>query len=250
MFDTVDEIARVLTLEGIEADYVKGGHLTVALDEAQARRLREHVRALRELGLSAEDLHELGAEELAARVSVAGARMATFSPHAARLHPAKLLVGLAAAAERLGVTIYEQTPVHEIVAGEARTAAGDVRARWVVRATEGYTASLRGQRRALVPMNSSIVVTRPLADDVWEQIGWSGAEVLEDNAHVFAYLQRTADGRIAIGGRGVPYRYGSRTDGDGATGLATVHQLAGKLAGMFPAAADVESTTPGPACSA
>src|SRR6185437_3278231 len=109
MFETVEEIARVLAREGIEADYAKGGQLTVALDDAQARRRREHVRQLRELGVSADDLHELGAEELAARVSVAGARTATFSPHAARLHPAKLVVGLTAAAERLGVKIYEQT---------------------------------------------------------------------------------------------------------------------------------------------
>src|SRR6185437_4154233 len=233
MFETVEEIARVLAREGIEADYAKGGQLTVALDDAQARQLRE-------LGVSADDLHELGAEELAARVSVAGVRTAPFSPHAARLHPAKLVVGLTAAAERLGVKIYEQTPVREIVAGEARTALGNVRARWSVRATEGYTASLRGQRRVLVPVNSSIVVTRPLSAEVWEQIGWSGEELLEDNAHVFVYLQRTADGRIAIGGRGVPYRYGSRAGGAGATAQATVEQLRSKLAAMFPATAGVE----------
>ena len=71
-------------------------------------------------------------------------------------------------------------------------------------------------RRALVPMNSSMIVTEPLAASVWEEIGWQRREVLDDAAHVFVYLQRTADGRIAIGGRGVPYRFASRTDGDGA----------------------------------
>ena len=169
-----------------------------------------------------------------------GARLATFSPHAARLHPAKLVAGLAAAVERLGVPIYERTPVREILAGEARTARGNVRARWVVRASEGYTASLRGQRRALVPINSSMIVTEPLGEGAWEAIGWDGTEVLEDDAHVFAYLQRTADGRIAIGGRGVPYRFGSRTDGDGATARATVERLRQKLHAMFPATAGVQ----------
>jgi glycine/D-amino acid oxidase-like deaminating enzyme len=239
MFDTVDEIARVLAREQIDADFVKSGHLTVALDAAQAQRLRAHVRELHALGLDDGDVRELSGEQLAQRVRVAGAQVATFSPHAARLHPAKLVAGLASAVERLGVTIYERTPVREIVAGEARTARGTVRARWVVRASEGYTASLRGQRRALVPMNSSMIVTEPLGAEVWEAIGWDGAEVLEDTAHVFAYLQRTADGRIAIGGRGVPYRFGSRTDGDGATARATVEQLREKLHAMFPATAGV-----------
>ncbi len=188
MFGSVDEIARVLAREQIDADFVKGGHLTVALDAAQAERLRAHVRELHALGLSEDDVCELSDGQLVQRIHVAGAQLATFSPHAARLHPAKLVAGLAWAVERLGVPIYEQTPVREIVAGEARTARGTVRARWVVRACEGYTVSLHGQRRALVPINSSMIVTEPLPDSVWAQIGWDGAEVLEDNAHVFAYL--------------------------------------------------------------
>jgi glycine/D-amino acid oxidase-like deaminating enzyme len=166
--------------------------------------------------------------------------MALFSPHAARVHPAKLVAGLARAVERLGVTIYEGTPVRELLPGQARTDGATVRARWIVRATEGYTASLRGMRRTLVPMNSSMIVTEPLAADVWEEVGWHGAEVLDDAAHVFVYLQRTADGRIAIGGRGVPYRFGSRTDEDGRTAPATVDSLRGKLQSMFPALAGVE----------
>jgi glycine/D-amino acid oxidase-like deaminating enzyme len=157
----------------------------------------------------------------------------------ARVHPAKLLVGLAETVERLGVRIYEQTPVREIRAHEAITAAGSVRARWVVRATEGYTADLAGLRRALVPINSSMVVTEPLSASVWEEIGWAGRELIGDGAHVYVYLQRTEDGRIAIGGRGVPYRFGSRTDGRGETAAATIESLRAKLHGMFPATANV-----------
>ena len=240
MHETVDEVARVLDEQGIDADFVKGGHLTVATDGAQAEHLRAHVRAQRALGLGEGDVRELGAEELGGRVRIAGAEMATFSPHAARVHPAKLVAGLTAAVEGLGVTIYERTPVSEIRSGEARTAAATARARWIVRATEGYTASLRGMRRTLVPVNSSMIVTAPLAPAMWEEIGWRGAEVLDDGAHVFVYLQRTADGRIAIGGRGVPYRFASRTDGDGATPSATIDSLRKKLAAMFPALGDAE----------
>jgi glycine/D-amino acid oxidase-like deaminating enzyme len=237
MFETVDEVGRVLAAEDIDADFLKGGQLSVALNGAQARRLAVEVASSRQHGLGELDLRTLSDTELAERVRVAGARSAAFTPHVARVHPAKLVRGLAAAVERLGVTIYERTPVLEIRPHAALTPAGRVSARWVVRATEGYTAGLPGLHRALVPMNSSMIITEPLPAQTWEQIGWSGSEALSDAAHVYVYLQRTEDGRIAIGGRGAPYRFGSRTDRAGETAAATVASLRAKLFEMFPATA-------------
>jgi glycine/D-amino acid oxidase-like deaminating enzyme len=234
MFATVSEIGEVLAREQIDADFLACGQLQIALNSAQVARVRERARELHSYGFDERDLRELSSDELDARVRVRAARMAAFSPHVARVHPAKLLVGLAHAVERSGVAIHERTPVRELTPGEARTDRGVVRARWIVRATEAYTASLRGLRRALVPINSSMIVTEPLAPSVWEEIGWQRSELIDDAAHVFAYLQRTADGRIAIGGRGVPYRFGSRTDGDGQIESATVDELRTKLHTMFP----------------
>jgi glycine/D-amino acid oxidase-like deaminating enzyme len=239
MFDTVDEIGAFLVEHEIDADFVKGGHLALALGGAQAAHLHNELTSSRIHGLGTEDLRELTAAELQARIRVAGAQGATFSPHVARVHPAKLLTGLAATVERLGVRIYEATPVSAIRPREALTAAGSVQARWIVRATEGYTANLAGLKRALVPMNSSMIVTEPLSPAAWEEIGWEGREVLSDGAHVYVYLQRTEDGRIAIGGRGVPYRFASRTDGRGETAAATVASLRAKLQAMFPSTAGV-----------
>jgi glycine/D-amino acid oxidase-like deaminating enzyme len=239
MFETVEEIASTIEELGIDADLARSGNLTVAIGRAQMAHMREEVAGARRHGVEEADLRELGAEELAATIRVKDALGASFSPHVARVHPVKLLRGLAAAVEDLGVEIYEQTPVREIVPGAARTSLGTVTAGWVLRATEGYTASLRGMRRALVPMNSSMIVTEPLDAETWERIGWEGQELLGDAAHVYAYLQRSADGRIAIGGRGVPYRYGSRTDGRGATAAATVASLHAKLLEMFPATTGV-----------
>jgi len=240
MFDTVDEIGCVLVEHGIDADYVKGGQLSVALNEAQARRLADQLANSRRDGLGESDLRELSDAELRRRVRVAGAHGATFTPHVATVHPAKLLRGLAATVERMGVTIYERTPVSEIRPRAALTPAGRVSARWIVRATEGYTAGLRGLRRALVPMNSSMIITEPLPAGAWEEIGWSGREAMSDAAHAYVYMQRTEDGRIAIGGRGVPYRFASRTDASGETPDATVASLRSKLGEMFPQAASVE----------
>lgn len=239
MFDTVDQIGGFLLEHEIDADFVKGGHLALALGGAQAAHLRQELVSSRVHGLSADDLRELTSAELRARLRVAGAEGGTFSPHVARIHPAKLLIGLARTVERLGVKIYESTPVSAIRPHEALTPDGNVHARWIVRATEGYTADLPGLKRALVPMNSSMIVTEPLSPAAWEEIGWEGREVLSDSAHVYVYLQRTEDGRIAIGGRGVPYRFASRTDGRGETAAATVASLQAKLSAMFPSTAGV-----------
>jgi glycine/D-amino acid oxidase-like deaminating enzyme len=237
MNDTVDEVIAVAAAEGIDADIVKGGELNVARTPSQLARLDAWYEA--EAGWPVTGIERLDAGEAAFRVGVDGVLGATWQPHCARVHPAKLVRGLAEACVRAGVELYEDTPVTEIAPGEVRTSSGAVRARAIVRATEGFTAALRGQHRRLLPMNSSMIVTEPVPSEVWERIGWDGGEVLGDFAHVYMYAQRTADDRIAFGGRGVPYRYGSRVDADGATQARTVESLTALLREFFPAAGDV-----------
>ena len=120
-----------------------------------------------------------------------------------------------------------------------RTDRGEVTASFVVRAVEGYTGSLSGERRTLMPMNSSMVVTDPLSPDMWDEIGWQGAHLVGDGANSYAYMQRTADGRIAIGGRGVPYNFASRFDMAGRTAGKAIRQLRQRLTALFPVTRDL-----------
>ncbi|MFJ9541650.1 NAD(P)/FAD-dependent oxidoreductase [Streptomyces sp. NPDC101225] len=237
MNDTVDEVVRVTAEEGIEADVHQGGVLEVATTPAQLARLKafhEH-----ELSYGEKDRELYGAAEAAERIRVAGAVGASWTPHGARLHPVKLVKGLAAVVEALGVTIHESTPVTEIRPKHAVTPYGTVRAPYVLRCTEGFTAGLKGLRRTWLPMNSSMIATEPLTDEQWESVGWEGRETLGDMAHAYMYAQRTADGRIALGGRGAPYRFGSRTDNDGRTQEATARELREILVRFFPSLAGV-----------
>ncbi|MEA2293036.1 MAG: hypothetical protein QOE86_675 [Solirubrobacteraceae bacterium] len=239
MFATVDEVAAWCAEQSVDCDLVKGGTLDVATSEPAQRRLAKTLAAERAWGFGEEDWRALSRDEVAARVHVRGTRGGLFSPHCARVHPAKLVRGLAAAVEAAGVPIFEDTPVTELRPHVAVTARGDVRARWVVRATEGYTAGLAGERRRLVPLNSAMVATEPLGDAFWARTGWDGCETMLDAAHAYCYLQRTADGRIAIGGRGVPYRFGSRTDRAGEVADRTVEQLRARLGHLFDGLEDV-----------
>lgn len=240
MNDTVEEVVRAAAEESIDADVHQGGVLEVAYTPAQLARLKAFHAA--ELAFGEKDRLLLGARETAERVRVAGAVGSAWTPHGARIHPVKLVKGLAAAVEALGVTVHESTPVTEIRPKHAVTPYGTVRAPYVLRCTEGFTASLKGQRRAWLPMNSSMIATEPLPADLWETIGWEGRETLGDMAHAYMYAQRTADDRIALGGRGVPYRFGSRTDNDGRTQPETIEALREILIRFFPQLAGVAVT--------
>lgn len=237
MNDTVDEVIRVAEAEGFDAGIHKGGVLEVARTPAQLARLKAfHAQ---ELAFGEKDRELYDARRTAERVKVADAVGSTWTPHGARVHPVKLVKGLAAAVEALGVTIHELTPVTEIRPKHAVTPYGTVRAPYVLRCTEGFTANLKGQHRTWLPMNSSMIATEPLTDEQWESVGWDGRETLGDMAHAYMYAQRTADGRIALGGRGVPYRFGSKTDNDGRTQPETIEALREILVGFFPSLAGV-----------
>jgi glycine/D-amino acid oxidase-like deaminating enzyme len=215
---TVDEVVGIAAREGIEADIVRSGVLTVARSEAQGRRLDG----------------DLTAQQVADRIRVAGAVSGRFDPDCARVHPARLVSGVARAVRERGVRIHEDTRAVRLEPGVVVTERGTVRAPVVLRCLEGFTAQLAGHRRDWLPMNSAIVVTEPLTPGQWDAIGWSGEELLGDEAHAYCYAQRTSDGRIALGGRGVPYRFGSRTDVDGRTQDRTVESLRSTLTTLFP----------------
>jgi glycine/D-amino acid oxidase-like deaminating enzyme len=246
MVGSIAEIERVTVAEGIDIDFVQAGRLAIARTPAQLARLRDDVALQSHQAGGDPDTVFLDEPALAERVRVAGALGGSWSPHCARIQPARLVRGLAEAVERAGVRIHESSRAEKIRHRRVDTAEGSVRARWIIRATEGYTAGLPGQRRTWLPMNSSMIVTAPLPDDAWDEIGWSQSETLGDEAHAYCYAQRTADGRIALGGRGVPYRYGSRTDlgvsPAGTTAATTVTDLTALLHSMFPAARAVPVT--------
>lgn len=203
----VDEIERVTREEGIDCGFAKGGTLTVATSEPQLDRLVEAVRHAERSGLLSEGERLLTADESDRLVRVSGRRGSSFyTPHCARLDPARLVRGLARACEGLGVDIYEGSEAVKISPGRVVCPSGAVQTECVLRATESYTVQLPGQARRYLPLYSLMVATEPLAPAIWDELGWPHGLTLRDRRHLFFYAQRTADDRIAIGGRGAPYR--------------------------------------------
>jgi len=210
MQGSVDEVGRVSAAEGIDCHFHKGGTVALARTPAQWARAQAEVATAREWGSGEDDLRLLDADEAGEHIRATQVLGATYTPHCAAIHPGRLVRGLAATVERLGVVIHEQTPVTAIEPGRAVTPYGVVRAEVVVRATEGFTPRLPGHRRAVVPVYSLMVATEPLDPATWDRLGLADRPTFTDYRHLIIYGQRTADGRIAFGGRGAPYHFGSR----------------------------------------
>jgi glycine/D-amino acid oxidase-like deaminating enzyme len=248
MIAGIDHIAEVVAREGIECGWTKGGSLRIATSQAQLERVRAGLESRRERGLSESDVQLLGAEEVALRVRVSGVVGGAYTPHCARVHPGRLVRGLAEACERRGVKIFERSRVCRIEPGRIQCAPGNglaaatVHARIVVQATEAFTVDMPGQHRDYMPVFSHMLATEPLDDQTWSAIGWERCETLADQRHLFTYAQRTADGRIAIGGRGAWYRMGSAIRASDERPPAVHAALERTLRAWFPAAASAVIT--------
>ena len=238
---TVDEIGQVIKTLGIDCHFKKGGNLTVATQAFHVPQLQAELQHLRELGFSEDDYAWLPAGEAQERVQTQQNFGALFTPHCAAIHPARLVRGLAASLAARGVECVASTRVTEIKSGLVKTDRGEVRAKNILRATEGYTGTIKGQQRRVLPIYSMMVATEPLPSAVWQQIGLSNRETFGDPRRVVIYGQRTQDDRLAFGGR-AGYFYGSKIKHRIALDDAGPRAVAATLRQLFPVLNDYQIT--------
>jgi glycine/D-amino acid oxidase-like deaminating enzyme len=251
---TVDEVGAAVGAEEIDCHWVKGGTVNLARTDVQLNRVRAEVEVDQDAD-QVDELSLLGADEARQRVGAHGVLGASFTPHCARVQPAMLVRGLARAVERLGGTIHEHTPALEIrprigIGGDpcVATAHGVVRARHVIRATEAWTSALPGSEREIAPVYSLMVATEPLPASFWDGsgnergAGLARGETFSDARHLIIYGQRTADDRLAFGGRGAPYHYGSRIDPAFDRSTPVFAALRATLTELFPGVRGYEFT--------
>lgn len=244
--ESVSEIADEFDALDIDAQRAEGGILTAANTEAAMTRARAKYHSDRQYGYRDNEVSVLDADSFKERINISTVFGGVEYRHGMAIQPAYAVLGLAGAVEDAGVKIYERSSVTRIISDDrqliVKSPEGDfaLKAETVLVCTEGYTSQLSCSRR-IAPINSSLIVTNRLAESDWERIGWNDRQCLNDSAHTFIYSQRTADGRIAIGGRGSPYRFNSGTGGEGRTDESTIRALRLRLKQFFPELAfDVE----------
>jgi glycine/D-amino acid oxidase-like deaminating enzyme len=245
--EAVASLGAAAREEGIDCDFTQGGTLSFARSELQEARGRHYVAHAVEHGVTEDDLRWIEPTELREIAWLDGARGAAYSPHCARIQPARLARGLAEAVERRGASVFENTIVTKVVPAKATRRAqvvsthGTVRADYVVHATEGFTPAMARQRRSVVPLYSLMIATAPLPAAWWTDYGFDTFPTFNDERHLLIYGQRTADNRIAFGGRGSPYHFGSTVEPRYDANDAVFVQLTSSLRELFPTL-DVEVT--------
>jgi len=237
LFETVDEVERVCAHEGIDCQWDKGGNLTVATSKTFHEHARGGLDDWRALGATEDEVRWMDSHECASHIRTARNYGGVFLGQVAALHPARLVRGLAAVVERRGVSIYERSPVSALEPRCAVTPGGRVTANVVVRATEGYTRTIAGQKRVLIPVHSMMIATEPLAESIWDEIGFVDRITFGDPRRMVTYGQRTADDRMAFGCRGA-YFFGSRIQDRFSPGDPAFGQVRNVMESFFPALRD------------
>lgn len=243
--DMVDEIGILCDEEGIDAHYRKTGLLSLARTPGQMRGLVATQRTFERLGFEDSNIL-LNKSDAYARVHVTNLEGALSVKAGASIHPGRLVRQLARAVERRGGVIFEQTTALNVRSGSdagIETGSGFLRAkRAVVTAGEAYLANFPGRRRSLLPMSSMIVLTEPLTEQQWEQVGWAGGESLSSQVHTKNYLTKTQDGRILFGSRGARYQMGSRISEEALCDDAIYKRMRDDVREWWPDIADIRFT--------
>jgi len=241
IFETVDEVGRVVAQEGIDCHWAKGGMLNLATAPAHEAILHAEVAHWAELGFGEKDWLWLDRDAVTEHIRSPRVSAALYSPHCAAIHPLRLATGLAKVVQGLGVEIYGDTPATRIEKGSVLTPRGRVRADRVVLATEAYTDSIAGRKRQMLALHSMMIATEPLSAQTWEEIGLGARQTFGDPRRTVIYGQRTADDRIAFGTRG-GYFFGSRTRSRFAPDERFFIQARKNLMELFPVLEDAEVT--------
>lgn len=250
----VAEMTAFLDERDIRCDYEPTGRLMVALTPAHVAEARRTVETARRLDL--DTFHLLDREAVQAEVHsplyLGGVRVTG----GGILDPVKLVDGLRAEAERLGVRVFERSRVSAVepagAATRVRAEGGELVARRVVLATSAYTHHLLPSvARRFIPLYDYILVSDPLTPAQREAIGWRRREGITDGRTFFNYYRLTADDRILWGTSEAAYYAGNRVDPSCDHSPAHYAALRESFRRHFPALAGLEFPYAwgGPICS-
>lgn len=207
--DSIDHVDRTVHEEQIDCDFSRAGHVETAFKPAHFDGFKEHITWMKEqFGyasarvVSREDLHT----EIGSKVYYGG----LVDDFSADVQPAKYVFGLAQAVARRGACLVEHAGVTAIqregtplASGRFRlsTAKGEITAREVLLATNGYTTNVvPSARMGVFPVGSYIIATDPLSPALQAELSPNN-RMFFDSKHFLNYFRLTPDGRMLFGGR-------------------------------------------------
>jgi gamma-glutamylputrescine oxidase len=224
---------ELIARHGIDCD-LRTGQMHVAIKPRQERELREEVATLHgEYGY--DSIRMVEREELRSILASDRYIAGNYDSAGGHLHPLKYTQGLAAAAERAGVRIFEDSRAlaYARVAGalEVTTATGRVRCRSLALCGNAWLGPFApALSRKIMGVGTYIVATQPLGAERAAALIRNDAAVTDIN-WVIDYFRRSADHRLLFGGR-VSY--------SGLDPLGTRRATRARMLAVFPQLADVD----------
>ena len=202
--DAIDLIDEIVTEHSIDCDWERNGHASLATKPSHAPRLKEYGSWLeKEFGHYQKYIPKHQIQDEIGSNTYYGALTDEIS---GGLHPSKYVFGLASAVSNLGVQLCENTAVTKIENNDSNnfkliTSKGDITAKKVIIATNGYTDRLVSKLKSLIfPVGSYIVVTEPLTNELQNIIN-PKRRMYYDSKWFLNYFRLTPDGRMLWGGR-------------------------------------------------
>lgn len=243
MLDCVRRTRALVEKEGMDCDLEYNGLMVLARNDFQMRQLERNLKDFHKAGC--DEVQLLTGDDFAERLNSAWHVGALYEPDTAILNPAKLAREFKRVIEGKGVKVYERSPVTRFTPGDTVTVetmgGGRVKAAAAVLGLNAFGQRLRVRPYTYAPMYTYIILTEPLDDDTYNQVGWTRREGIEDKRQLVHYMRLTADNRLLMGGRDAPYYFGNKAEGK-ESHAKIFKGLEEDLHGMFPMLRDVGIT--------
>jgi len=212
--ENLDEIEASIERYGITADFRRAAEIFVATAPWHLETLEGSLKAHLSVG---DDMELLDAAEMQARVH-SPTYLGGLIRHSGSslVDPARLCWGLSAAAEKLGATVHEHSPVTAVTPDgptlKVVTPGGTITSERVLMATNAYPGPVRRPRRYVIPVYDHVLMTEPLSASQLVSIGWEEREGIGDVSNQFHYYRLSEDDRILWGGYNVTYHFNNGLD--------------------------------------
>jgi len=201
-------IQEMVEKHGIDCDFERNGKLVMAMDDRQAKALKNFKGLYDAMDLKSTWLTK---DELRKEFNSPRFIEGWKEPYSAQINPAKLAFGMRDMVEKLGVEIFEQTRVMKVEEGKTvkvKTEFGEIEAPQIVVAVNGYAPHMGFFKNRIQTCTTNVIATEPLTDAQLESCVWQDRITWCDmRALAFDYCILSKDNRIVIGGDGLGVFY-------------------------------------------
>jgi len=202
--ESIDFVEKLVREENIACDFARCGHLEVA---CKPKHFDDFRRSADETARHFNHRHRLiPRDQLQSEIGSTIYHGGLADESSAGVNPARLVAGLASAAERAGAAIFEHSHVEEIQREVARgwkiaTRRGTLRAQNVFVATSGYTSRVTPTlQKKIIPIGSYIIVTEVLPEKLAAELSPRNRMIFDSKNYLY-YYRLTPDRRMLFGGR-------------------------------------------------